>query len=42
MSEIFFDQLGFKPPDINLKVGSGSHSEQTAKIMVEIESIQIK
>ena len=27
----FFDQLGFKPPDINLKVGSGSHGQQTAK-----------
>jgi len=39
MSKIFFDDLGMPQPDIYLGVGSGSHAEQTGKIMIEFEKI---
>jgi len=39
MSEAFFDDLGMPKPDIDLEVGSGSHAEQTARIMVEFEAV---
>src|SRR5262245_37809069 len=34
MSDSFFEDLQIPRPDINLEVGSGSHSEQTARIMI--------
>jgi UDP-N-acetylglucosamine 2-epimerase (non-hydrolysing) len=37
MSDSFFDDMGLDEPDKNLNIGSGSHSEQTAKAMVGIE-----
>lgn len=37
MSKIFFDELGIPRPDIYLNVGSGSHAEQTAKVMTAFE-----
>ena len=39
MSEVFFAQLGLPMPDINLEVGSGSHAEQTAKVMTRLEPV---
>lgn len=39
MSEVFFRELGIRPPDINLGVGSGSHAVQTAKIMTGFETV---
>ena len=39
MSQVFFDELGIPRPDINLNVGSGSHAQQTAKIMVAFEEL---
>jgi len=39
MSQVFFDDLGLPIPDIFLGVGSGTHAEQTARIMVEFEKI---
>lgn len=39
MSKAFFDDLGMPKPDIDLGVGSGSHAEQTAKIMVAFEKV---
>jgi UDP-N-acetylglucosamine 2-epimerase (non-hydrolysing) len=39
MSKIFFDELELPKPDFYLGVGSGSHAEQTAKIMIEFEKI---
>ncbi len=44
MSDLFFDQLQIPRPDINLEVGSGSHAEQTAQIMLRFEPVlqQIK
>ncbi len=37
MSGTFFDELNIPKPTINLQVGSGSHAEQTAGIMVKFE-----
>jgi UDP-N-acetylglucosamine 2-epimerase (non-hydrolysing) len=42
MSKVFFDELGLPEPDYYLGVGSDSHAKQTAKIMVEFESILFK
>ncbi len=39
MSQVFFDELGIPHPDYNLGVGSGSHGEQTAKMIAGIESV---
>ena len=39
MSEVFFRELGIRPPDINLGVGSGSHAVQTARIMTGFETV---
>lgn len=39
MSKIFFDELGLPEPDFHLGVGSGSHAEQTAKVMTEFEKV---
>ena len=37
LSTVFFDELGIKKPDLFLGVGSGSHAEQTAKLLVAME-----
>jgi UDP-N-acetylglucosamine 2-epimerase (non-hydrolysing) len=39
MSKSFFADLGMPMPDMDLEVGSGSHAEQTARIMVEFEKV---
>src|SRR3954471_12123733 len=39
MSGDFFVQLGLPEPDVNLEVGSGTHAEQTAAIMVRYERL---
>src|SRR5699024_11697116 len=39
MSKIFFDELGVPEPDFHLGVGSGSHAEQTAKVMTAFEEV---
>jgi UDP-N-acetylglucosamine 2-epimerase (non-hydrolysing) len=39
MSDVFFRDLGIPVPDVFLNVGSGSHAEQTARIMVEFEKV---
>ena len=39
MSKVFFDDLRIPDPDIFLGVGSGSHAEITAKIMIEFEKV---
>ena len=39
MSQVFFEDFDLQEPDIFLNVGSGSHAEQTAKIMVEFEKV---
>lgn len=42
MSKIFFEDLELPKPDYYLGVGSGSHAEQTAKVMIEFEKILIE
>jgi len=39
MSQVFFDELGIPEPQYNLGVGSGTHAEQTAKIMTAFERV---
>ena len=39
MSKIFFGDLELPQPDFYLGVGSGSHAQQTARIMVEFEKV---
>jgi UDP-N-acetylglucosamine 2-epimerase (non-hydrolysing) len=42
MSGIFFQQLGIPHPDVNLAVGSGSHTRQTAEIMSRLEPVLLE
>ena len=42
MSDVFFDELGIRPPDHHLEVGSGSHAAQTARIMEAFEPVVLK
>ena len=37
MSQSFFDDLGIRPPDVNLECGSGTQAEATGAIMVAFE-----
>ena len=39
MSRAFFDDLGLPSPDFNLEVGSGSHPQQTARVMERFEPV---
>ncbi len=39
MSAVFFDELGIPQPHTNLQVGSGSHGQQTARILEGIEQL---
>ncbi len=39
MSEVFFKDLGIPAPDAHLNVGSGTHAEQTARVMIEFEKV---
>ena len=42
MSDTFFKELGIPDPHLNLGVGSGSHAEQTARIMLEFEPVCLR
>lgn len=42
MNEVFFQQLELPPPHHYLGVGSGSHAQQTADVMVAIEQLLIE
>ena len=42
MSDIFFEELEIEKPKYNLHIGSGSHAEQTGKMLIEIEKILLK
>lgn len=39
LSKVFFEELGLPKPDIDLNIGSGSHAEQTGRIMIELEKV---
>lgn len=42
MSDVFFRQLGMPKPDRYLGIGSGSHAEQTSKVMIAFEEVVIE
>jgi UDP-N-acetylglucosamine 2-epimerase (non-hydrolysing) len=42
MSAVFFDELGIPAPDINLEVGSGTNTEQTARVMLGLEPLFVE
>jgi UDP-N-acetylglucosamine 2-epimerase (non-hydrolysing) len=39
MSKVFFEDLAMDPPDLSLDVGSGTHAEQTAGVMLKLEPV---
>lgn len=39
MSDAFFEDLGLPKPDVYLGVGSGTHAEQTGKVMMAYEKV---
>jgi UDP-N-acetylglucosamine 2-epimerase (non-hydrolysing) len=39
MSAVFFEELGVPAPDHMLEVGSGSHAQQTARVMERLEPV---
>ena len=39
MSKVFFEDLGMPEPDVYLGIGSGSHANQTARIMLEFDQV---
>jgi UDP-N-acetylglucosamine 2-epimerase (non-hydrolysing) len=39
MTKVFFEEFSLPEPTINLNVGSGSHAQQTAKIMTRLEPL---
>ncbi|MBU0992201.1 MAG: UDP-N-acetylglucosamine 2-epimerase (non-hydrolyzing) [Proteobacteria bacterium] len=42
MSDVFFRDFGLPEPDIHLNVGSGTHAEQTGKVMIAYEKVIMK
>jgi UDP-N-acetylglucosamine 2-epimerase (non-hydrolysing) len=42
MSDVFFSELGIPAPDINLDVGSGTHADQTARVMMAFEPVCLR
>jgi UDP-N-acetylglucosamine 2-epimerase (non-hydrolysing) len=42
MSRIFFEELGVGEPDRMLDVGSGSHAQQTARVMERLEPLLVE
>lgn len=39
MSGVFFEELGIPAPDYNLGIGSGSHTYQTAQVMLALDKL---
>jgi len=42
MSDVFFQQLEMPEPDCNLGVGSGTHAQQTAGVMLALEPVLLE
>lgn len=42
MSKVFFEKLQIPEPDYNLGIGSGSHGEQTGRMLISIEQVLMK
>jgi UDP-N-acetylglucosamine 2-epimerase (non-hydrolysing) len=39
LSDVFFEELGMKRPDVCLDVGSGKHGAQTARVLERMETV---
>lgn len=39
MSQIFFEEMGLPKPQINLKIGSGKHGQQTGRMLEQLEKV---
>jgi UDP-GlcNAc3NAcA epimerase len=39
LSQIFFEELGLRPADRRIESGSGTHSEQTARMLIGLEPV---
>jgi len=39
LSRVFFEEFGLEDPRVDLGIGSGSHAEQTARIMIGLERL---
>ena len=39
MSQVFFDDLGIPRPDVNIGVGSGSHGNQTGRMLAALDDV---
>src|SRR5258706_1097361 len=42
MSDAFFSDLELPAPDVHLGVGSGTHAEQTARVLTAIEPVLVR
>jgi len=42
LDKIFFEELELPNPKYNLRVGSGSHAEETGKMLIRIEKVLLK
>lgn len=42
LSDVFFDELAMRRPDISLEVGSASHGVQTARVLERMEEVLVK
>jgi UDP-N-acetylglucosamine 2-epimerase (non-hydrolysing) len=42
MSEVFFEELGMPEPDHMLEVGSGTHAQQTARVIERLEPVLLE
>jgi len=39
MSQVFFDELDLREPDVNLGIGQGTHAQQTGRMLIAIEQV---
>lgn len=42
LSKVFFEELSIPDPDYNLEIGSGSHANQTGRLLMAIEEVLLK
>jgi UDP-N-acetylglucosamine 2-epimerase (non-hydrolysing) len=42
LDKVFFEQLGLPSPKYNIGVGSGTHAEETGKMLIGIEKVLLK
>ena len=42
LSDVFFEQLGIQAPDVHLEAGSGTHGQQTARVLDAFENFLLR